>query len=188
MGILSEDFATALVARWESQTASGESQEPAITREKRMRRLVRKLRALGAGTRPMPVARLLAEREDVEGSLAALTEHADDETLHRYRLLIKRARYLAEDLVGCGRVDFESLAARERAAQDVLGRWNDLRSFVKRIRRERRLAQSRGAVRLASELDDLIRALEAPLARLRREAVETAGQISASFSLKARSA
>jgi CHAD domain-containing protein len=188
MGLLSEDFATALGARWESQAASGASEDPAITKEKRMRRLVRKVRALAANPGSMPVERLLAEREDVEASLAALPEHADDETLHRYRLLIKRARYLAEDLVACGRIDFEAFAERERAAQDVLGRWNDLRFFVKRIRRERRLAQSRGAVRLASELDDLARALEAPLARLRQDAVETAGTISTSFSVKARSA
>jgi CHAD domain-containing protein len=188
MGLLSEDFATALGARWESQAASGASEDPAITKEKRMRRLVRKVRALAANPGPMPVGRLLTEREEVEASLAALPEHADDETLHRYRLLIKRARYLAEDLVACGRIDFEAFAERERAAQDVLGRWNDLRFFVKRIRRERRLAQSRGAVRLASELDDLARALEAPLARLRQDAVETAGTISTSFSVKARSA
>jgi CHAD domain-containing protein len=188
MGLLSEGFATALGARWESQAASGASEDPAITKEKRMRRLAREVRALAANPRPTPVGRLLAEREEVEASLAVLPEHADDETLHRYRLLIKRARYLAEDLVGCGRIDFEPLAARERAAQDVLGRWNDLRYFVKRIRCERGLAQSRGAVRLASELDDLARALEAPLARLRRDAVETAGQISSSFSVKARSA
>ena len=188
MGLLSEGFATALGARWESQAASGASEDPAITKEKRMRRLVRKVRTLAANPGPMPVGRLLTEREEVEASLAALPEHADDETLHRYRLLIKRARYLAEDLVACGRIDFEAFAERERAAQDVLGRWNDLRYFVKRIRCERGLAQSRGAVRLASELDDLARALEAPLARLRRDAVETAGQISSSFSVKARSA
>jgi hypothetical protein len=189
MGLLSEDFATALGARWESQAASGASEDPAITKEKRMRGIVRRVRALAANPRPkMPIGRLLAEREDVEASLAALPEHADDETLHRYRLLIKRARYLAEDLVRCGRIDFETFAARERAAQDVLGRWNDLRFFVKRIGRERKLAQSRGAVRLASELDELTRALEVPLARLRRNAVETAGQISGSLSVKARSA
>jgi CHAD domain-containing protein len=188
MGLLSDDFATALGARWESQVAFGASENPPITKEKRMRQLVRKVRALAANPRAMPVERLLAEREDVEASLAAMPEQADDEALHRYRLLIKRARYLAEDLVGCGRIDFEPFAARERAAQDVLGRWNDLRFFVKRIRRERRLAESRGAIRLASELDDLARALQAPLSRLRRDAVETARQISVSFSLKTRSA
>jgi CHAD domain-containing protein len=154
-----------------------------------MRRLQRRLRALAAQPQPPDtIQRLLAERSDAEAALAAAPDRNDDETLHRYRLLTKRARYLAEDLVACGRTEFEPTAARERAAQDALGRWNDLRLFLERLRRERKLAQWRGAVRLASELDELARALEGPLASLRREARETSRRLSNVVPHAARSA
>ena len=101
---------------------------------------------------------------------------------------MKRARYLAEDLVASGRPEFEIAVERERSAQDVLGRWNDLRLFLQRIDRERKKAEHRGTVRLASELQDLARALADPFAGLRREASDTARRLATSFSFTARSA
>lgn len=189
LGLLSEDAGTALGARWESLPDTRGSRADAVTRERRMRRLQRRLRALAAQPQPPDtIQRLLAERSDAEAALAAAPDRNDDETLHRFRLLTKRARYLAEDLVACGRTEFEPAAARERAAQDALGRWNDLRLFLERLRRERKLAQRRGAVRLASELDELARALEGPLANLRREARETSRRLSNVVTHAARSA
>lgn len=188
MGLLSEDAGTALAARWESRPDTSGSRSDAIMAQRRVRRLQRKLRVLAARPQPDTIPRLLAERLDAEAALAATPNRNDDETLHRYRLLAKRARYLAEDLVACGRREFEPAAARERAAQDALGRWNDLRLFLERIGRERRLAQWRGAVRLASELDELARGLEGPLAKLRREARETTRRLSNVVPHAARSA
>ena len=188
LGLLSEDAATALEVRWVSLSKDGTGGADRFGREKRVRRLLRKLRALAAHPEADTLERLLDERANAQAALADAPAKTDDEALHRYRLLIKRARYLAEDLVELGRPEFEAFASRERLAQDVLGRWNDMRFFVERIERERKLAQWRGAVRLAAEMDELVRALEGPLASLRREAMETAHRISTSFSVAARSA
>jgi CHAD domain-containing protein len=166
----------------------GAGQVDRVGREKRLRRLLRKLRTLATRPEADTLERLLDERANAQAALADAPAKTDDEALHRYRLLIKRARYLAEDLVELGRPEFEAFASRERSAQDVLGRWNDMRFFVDRIERERKLAQWRGAVRLAAELDELVRALKVPLGSLRREAMETAHRISTSFSVAARSA
>ena len=183
LGLLSEDAATALEIRWKPPSGAATDKD-----EKRLRRLSRKLRSLASRAPADALQRLLVERKEAEAILAKAPEKDDDRSLHRYRLRVKRARYLAEDLVACGRSEFETSVARERSAQDVLGRWNDLRLFLERIDRERRKAERRGAVRLASELDDLGRALEAPLAGVRREALETARRLATSFSFAARSA
>jgi len=188
LGLLSEDAATALEVRWVSLSKDGTGGADRFGREKRVRRLLRKLRALATHPEADTLERLLDERANAQAALADAPAKTDDEALHRYRLLIKRARYLAEDLVELGKPEFEAFASRERSAQDVLGRWNDLRFFLERIERERKLAQWRGAVRLGAELDELVRALEGPLESLRREAMETAHRISTSFSLAARSA
>jgi CHAD domain-containing protein len=188
LGLLSDDAATALEARWESLSKDGASRADRVGRGKRLRRLLRKLRTLATHPQADALERLLDERADAQAALADAPAKTDDEALHRYRLLIKRARYLAEDLVELGKPEFEACASRERSAQDVLGRWNDLRFFVERIERERKLAQWRGAVRLAAELEELVRMLDTPLASLRREAMETAHRISTSFSVAARSA
>jgi len=187
LGLLSEDAATALEIRWKPPNADG-SRADRAAEEKRLRRLTRKLRSLASRAPAGALQRLLARRKKAEAALAKAPGTGDDRSLHRYRLRVKRARYLAEDLVGLGRVDFELAASREKAAQEVLGRWNDLRLFLEGIDRERKKAQRRGAVRLASELEDLARALEASLAGLRREASETARRLSTSFSFAARSA
>jgi CHAD domain-containing protein len=183
LGLLSEDAATALEIRWKPSSGTATDMD-----EKRLRRLSRKLRSLASRAPAGALQRLLVERKEAEATLAKAPGKDDDRSLHRYRLRVKRARYLAEDLVACGRSEFETSVSRERSAQDVLGRWNDLRLFLERIDRERRKAERRGAVRLASELDDLARALEAPLAGVRREALETARRLASSFSFTARSA
>jgi CHAD domain-containing protein len=188
LGLLSEDAATALEVRWQSLSKDGGGGADRFGGEKRVRRLLRKLRTLATHPQANTLERLLDERANAQAALADAPAKTDDDALHRYRLLVKRARYLAEDLVELGRPDFDALASRERSAQDVLGRWNDMRFFVERIEREQKLAQWRGAVRLAAELEKLVRALQGPLASLRREAMETAHRISTSFSVAARSA
>ena len=185
LGLLSDDAATALEIRWKPPNAAAIR---ADRDEKRLRRLLKKLRRLAARAPAGALQRLLDERKEAEAALAKAPPKGDEPSLHRYRLRVKRARYLAEDLVACGRSEFEAAVERERTAQDVLGRWNDLRLFLERTNRERKNAQRRGAVRLESELEDLARALEAPLAGLRREASETARRLSTAFSFAARSA
>ncbi|MEO8348087.1 MAG: CHAD domain-containing protein [Acidobacteriota bacterium] len=170
LGLISEDAATALGARWESTSDGNGSSVDTAGNERRVRRLERKLRSLAADPQPDALQRLLAARAEVEAGLATAPGRKDDKALHKHRLAVKRARYLAEDLVGCGREEFEAAASREKTAQEALGRWNDVRLFLERIDRERELAEKRGAVRLASELDRFARSLEQPLKSLRAEA------------------
>lgn len=188
LGLLSEDSAIALGARWAVPLEGSEDGAEAVAKGKRMTRLLRELRSLSAHVQPGALERLLAERSDVEAALAASPDRKDDEALHRYRLRVKRARYLAEDLVECGRADFGPAAVREKAAQEALGRWNDLRLFLEHVDRERELAERRGAVRLASELHELARSLDSPLKGLRTEATDVAQRLSALYSTAVKSA
>jgi CHAD domain-containing protein len=188
LGLLSADGVTALEARWKSLSGSTESPGQRLERDDRLRPLLRKLRWLAARPQADALERLLKERSQAEVALAEAPEKSDDDTLHRFRLRVKRARYLAEDLAACGGIGFELLASREKGAQDVLGRWNDLHLFLERIDRERKAGELRGAVRLAAELEELASALGVPLAALRGDAMEIARRLSSSFSLAARSA
>ena len=181
LGLLSEDAATALEIRWKPAPGAANTVENGAG-EKRLRRLTRKLRALEKRAPGGALNRLLVERREAEAALAKHPGKDDDRGLHRYRLRVKRARYLAEDLVACGRREYEAAVARERSAQDDLGRWNDLRLFLERIDRERKRAERRGAVRLAAELEQLARSLSAPLAGLRRTAADAARRLATSFS------
>jgi len=189
LGLLSDDAATALEIRWKPAIDASRTDRAATGKEeKRFRRLTRKLRRLASRPATEEVQQLLAERTEAEARLAKPPARDDDRSLHRYRIRVKQARYLAEDLVASGRPEFEESVARERAAQDVLGRWNDLRLFLARIDREKTKAERRGAVRLAAEIEDLTKALETPLAGLRRDAAATARGLSTSISASARSA
>ncbi len=178
LGLLSEDAATALEIRWKPPIAATRTDRAATGKvEKLFRRLTRKLRRLASRARTEDLQRLLAERSEAEAALGKPPGRDDDRRLHRYRIRVKRARYLAEDLVASGCLEFKASVARERTTQEVLGKWNDLRLFLERIDRERTKAERRGAVRLASELEDLSRALEAPLTGLRREASSAARRL-----------
>jgi CHAD domain-containing protein len=181
LGLLSEDAATVLEIRWKPGANSAAEMENGAG-ERRLRRLTRKLRALERRAPAGALHRLLVERRKAEALLAKAPGNDDDRGLHRYRLRVKRARYLAEDLAACGRLEYEAAVSRERSAQDDLGRWNDLRLFLERIARERKRAERRGAVRLAAELEQLARSLAPPLAGLRRTAAETARRLAASSS------
>ena len=188
LGLLSEDAATAVRARWDSTTARNGSGVDTAENRRRMLRLERKLRSLAAHPRTNALERLLAARADVESGLATAPDRKDDKALHKYRLAVKRARYVAEDLVACGRVEFEIAVSREKTAQEALGRWNDVRLFVERIDRERELAERRGAVRLASDLHRLARSLEEPLKSLRADANDVVRRLAIAVSPAAKSA
>ncbi len=98
-------------------------------------------------------------------------EGRDDRALHRYRAVVRRARYLSEDLAAVGLPEAPEEAARERALQESLGRWNDLKGFRRRLAESRDDAERRGTVVLAGEIERLLAALEPALDSARTAAV-----------------
>jgi CHAD domain-containing protein len=118
------------------------------------------------------VERLERARGKAEVVLAQPLEGKDDEALHRYRIAVKKARYIAEDLSVLGVRRFTNHIEREKQVQEKLGRWNDLRLFRQRLAGSRDEAEARGAISLAAELEHLLASLESSIASVRREAVE----------------
>jgi len=172
LGFLSPDAATALAARWEKLAVRGERRltraagNPVETLVRRVDRLARH------GKRDeSPAARLERARQRAERAIGHSLDGRDDRTLHRYRIAIKKARYLAEDLGALGIRPWKSRAERERALQEALGRWNDLRHFVRRLGESRLEAEERGAVTLSRELGRLLATLKPTIAETRRAAV-----------------
>ena len=173
LGFLSPDAATALAARWEKLASRGERRlskaagEPVETLVRRVDRLARH-----SGKRAeSPAPRLERARQDVEHAIGHSLDGRDDRMLHRYRIAIKKARYLAEDLGALGIRPWKSRAERERALQEALGRWNDLRQFARRLSESREEAEERGAVTLSRELGRLLATLKPTIADARRSAV-----------------
>jgi CHAD domain-containing protein len=175
LGLLSPDAVTALAARWEKLAGRAAHKLTRATDGKKMRRLRGRLARLGHKGSGSGIRRLSAARRKAEAALVASLEGQDDATLHRYRLAVKKARDLAEDLVGLGLPE-EAGAARERALQESLGRWNDLRTFRKRVAEERDESQRRGSVTLAGELERLLAALDIAGTSARAAAVAASGQ------------
>jgi CHAD domain-containing protein len=175
IGFLSPDAVTALAARWEKLAGKGARRLARAVDGGKFLKLRRRLERLarsrshkgpGGGT-----ARIEAARRRAEDALARPLEGKDDRTLHRYRLAVKRARYLAEDLAVLGLPEQDSLAVRERAIQEALGRWHDLRMFRRRLAKSRDDAEVRGAVMLAGEIAHLLASLEPAIASVRATAV-----------------
>jgi CHAD domain-containing protein len=174
LGFLSPDAATALAARWEKLASRAERRltkaagDPVETLVRRVDRLARH-----NGKRDTsPAARLERARQRAERALGHSLDGRDDKTLHRYRIAIKRARYLAEDLGALGIRPWKSRAERERRLQEALGRWNDLQQFARRLAQGREEAEQRGAITLARELGRLLVTLKPTIADARRGAVE----------------
>jgi CHAD domain-containing protein len=177
MGILPENIAAGLDARWAAEYAEGVERAARIARSGRPRRLERRLRRLARQNEDGVTLRLERERRRVERRLLPPQQDATDRCLHRYRIAVKRARYLAEDLAACGVPGLESRIAREKELQDALGRWNDVQLFRERLKETREESEKRGSVTLALELDHLISALEGTVASARREALAMAGRL-----------
>jgi CHAD domain-containing protein len=177
LGLLSPDAVTALAARWEKLAGRAARRLARATDGKRMQRLRRRLARIARKGSGNGIRRLAAARREAEASLVRSLEGKDDRTLHRYRLAVKKARYLAEDLTALG-LPAATGAAREKALQETLGRWNDLQTFRKRLAEGRDEAAWRGAVALAGELDRLLAALE-PVVQTARAAAVAASRDSA---------
>jgi CHAD domain-containing protein len=181
LGFLSPDAATALAARWEKLASRGERRlaraagDPVETLVRRAGRLARR----EDREEKSPAARLERARQRAERALGQSLDGRDDRTLHRYRVAVKRARYLAEDLGALGIRPWKSRAERERMLQEALGRWNDLRHFARRLSESREDAEERGAVTLARELGRLLATLKPTIADARRSAVEASRAVEA---------
>jgi CHAD domain-containing protein len=172
LGYLSPDATTALAARWEKLAERGNRRIARAAEGRSLRGLRKDLEKLSRRGREDAVERLEKARRKAETTLAEPLEGKDDEALHRHRIAVKKARYLAEDLSVLGVRRFASHIEREKALQESLGRWNDLRLFSRRLAESRDEAEERGSVTLAAELEHLLTALETTIAEVRRSAIE----------------
>lgn len=172
LGFLSPDAVTALAAHWEKLASKGARRIARAADGRTIHSLHRRVARLNRKEPEVPVARLERARRRAQEALEQPLEGKDDRTLHRYRVAVKRARYLAEDLASLGVREWATHAQREKALQEALGRWNDLRMFCYRLETSRDEAEERGAITLAAELEQLLAALEPAIASTRRDAVE----------------
>jgi CHAD domain-containing protein len=173
LGYLSPDTSTALAGRWEKLSERSNRRITRVTSGRKLRGLKKDLERLSRRNPPKnAVERLESARRKAEVVLTQPLEGKDDEALHRYRLAVKKARYIAEDLFVLGLRRFAQQVEREKRLQEALGRWNDLRLFRRRLAESRDDAEMRGAVSLAAELERLLAVLEPTIATVRRTAVE----------------
>ena len=177
LGRIAENVSAGLDARWSAEYSEGVEAATRVARSGKRRRLEKKLRSLARRPQEDVPLRLEIERRRLENRLAPPPEDASDRQIHRYRIAVKRARYLAEDLAACGVPGLESRIAREKELQDALGHWNDIQLFRERLKDTRQEAEERGSVSLVLELDRLIAALEGTVATARREALAVAGRV-----------
>lgn len=171
LGFLSPDAVTALAARWDKQAARGARRAARAADGPKIHRLQTRLERLARKGSGRSVERIEAASQGVKAALARSLEGRDDDALRRYRLAAVKARCLAEDLAALGLPAAAPHASREAALEAVLGRWNDLRKFRRRLVDSREEAQLRGSVTQAGELEHLLGALEPPVASLRAAAV-----------------
>ena len=172
LGYLSPDTATALAARWEKLAERSGRRIARVASGGRLRSLKSRLRRLSRRSQEDAVARLERARRRAEELLAQPLAGRDDQELHRYRIAVKNARYIAEDLAVLGLRRFAGQIEREKELQDALGRWNDLRLFRRRLEQSRDEAEERGSVTLAVELERLLAVLEPTIASARSAAVD----------------
>jgi CHAD domain-containing protein len=188
IGHLTENVAAGLEARWGAEYAERVEKAARVARGGKRRLLERRLRRAAHRPQDDIPLRLEIARRRLEGRLSPPPEDATDKRLHRYRIAVKRARYLAEDLAACGVPGLESRIAREKELQDAFGRWNDIHLFRERLKKTRGESEERGSVGLVLELDHLIAALEGTVAWARREALAVAGRFARVFPFLERSA
>jgi len=172
LGFVSPDAVTALASRWEKIAIRGERRVVRAAEGRTVRRLIRRLDRLARHNDDSAMARLEKARRKAESSLGQAIEGMDDHALHRHRIAVKKARYLAEDLAALGLRRWTNQVEHERLVQETLGHWNDLRLFRRRLSASRDEAEERGSVMLAAELEQLLALLEPALAGIRREAVD----------------
>jgi CHAD domain-containing protein len=188
LGFLSAPVAAGLGARWDNRLAAGRGAAERIAEGSELRRLEKRLARLDRKAADGIPGRLRAARAGAERALASPPDGADDRALHRYRLRVKRARYLAEDLLALGVTGSAECLKAEKELQETIGRWNDVRLFRERLARERRKAEHLGSITVAAELDHVLSTLEFTVAESHRAAVQACRSMSNVVPLSARSA
>jgi CHAD domain-containing protein len=174
LGWLPEEVAAGVDARWDALLRDGEKTAARRVPDDEVGRLRRKLSRLSRKKQEDLLVRLEEAHRRADETLSSMPREENDESLHRYRLAVKEARYLTEDLALAGRSGLEAEIERKKRIQDALGRWNDLRLFRRDLIATREDAELRGAVTFALELDRLIAALGPAVLSARREALRVA--------------
>ncbi len=174
LGWLPEQVAAGVDARWDAQLRDGEKAAARRLPDDELGDLRRKLSRMSREKQENLLARLEKAHRKAEEGLAGLSADSNDASLHRYRLAVKEARYLTEDLALAGRPGLERDIERKKIIQDALGRWNDLRLFRRDLLATRDDAERRGAVTFVLELDRLVAALESAVLSARKEALRVA--------------
>jgi len=174
MGWLPEEVAAGVDARWDALLRDGEKAAARRVPDDQLEALRRKLSRISREKQENLLVRLEKAKRRADEGLGPLTEGANDRSLHRYRLAVKEARYIAEDLALAGRTGLEAEIERKKRIQDALGRWNDLRLFRRDLLSTRDEAEKRGAVTFVLELDRLVAALEPAVLTARKEALRVA--------------
>lgn len=169
IGLLSPEAVAALVTHWEKETEDDTASLARATEGRRMRRLRRRLMRLARKESPRTLDRISAAHRAAAAAVARPLDGKDDGALRRYRRAARRARSLAEDLAALGLPEHPD-APRERALDEALTRWHDLRAFRKRLARSRAESERRGTVLLAAELERLLAVLEPALVSARAQA------------------
>jgi len=174
MGWLPEEVAAGVDARWDALLRDGEKAAARRVPDDQLEALRRTLSRISREKQENLLVRLEKAKRRADEGLGPLTEGANDRSLHRYRLAVKEARYIAEDLALAGRTGLEAEIERKKRIQDALGRWNDLRLFRRDLLSTRDEAEKRGAVTFVLELDRLVAALEPAVLTARKEALRVA--------------
>lgn len=188
LGVLAPDVAAGLDARWDALLVRGARQAERAVTGRRMRALIERLRSLELQGETGISRQLQSARREAERSISQPPESGSDSELHRYRLAVKTARYVLEDLSLRGAPGLAPSIERLRGAQEALGRWNDVRLFSRRLSRTRRDAERRGAVTLALELDRLLAALDRTVQKARADALRATRPFSNVVDLKRKTA
>ncbi|MEP6802399.1 MAG: CHAD domain-containing protein [Acidobacteriota bacterium] len=160
IGWVPDDVATAVDARWDALLREGARAAARRVPEQELERLRRKLSRLSRKKHRDVLPLLEQARDRAEKNLFPLPEASSDRALHRYRLAVKEARYVTEDLALAGRPGLEGEIEDKKTIQDTLGRWNDVRLFRRHVLAMRKDAERRGSVTFVRELDRLAAALE----------------------------
>jgi hypothetical protein len=173
LGVLTAEAATALDAGWEELSRDRVERARRRARGRAMRRLRRALAGASRNDRKI--------RNRLEASLRKLVEkpspsgNAAPRDLRRYRSILRR-RTILESAVRPAPAS--SPTASSRGPDELLERWHSARRFRKRLERERRSAERRGAVTLVLQLDRAVASLERSIDAARRAALREAPRAS----------
>jgi CHAD domain-containing protein len=187
-GLLSPEVAAGVDARWEGLSRKFTRKATRVAAGRALQSLTRDLSRRPPAQPARAVPKLERARRQAEGKLEPPPPDASDQDLHRFRLAVKRARYVAEDLAAVGAAGFERKIEREKALQEALGRWNDVRMFREHLDELRKDAELRGAVTLVAELERVIATLEGTETSARGQAIRAARSGSRVVPMTSRSA